>query len=186
MELNPIASWVLVIFFLVSALVGLIALLALAKALQMLNAKLEDLTSKVDPLLQKADQILTITNEKIVSIGDKTEGILIQGEETAENVHEKVDRTAVAVQRTVYAPIIGLNSFAAGVSRGVRTFGRLQRHQMDAPPAPAARPALEKESHPAADDGISSSSSSSNTGEIQQDNGRGPAEPVAIPAGKGQ
>jgi len=128
-QLSEAASWLLVIGYIILSL-GTAALLgAVAFGLSKLNAKLEDLSAKAEPLLAKTDHILTLTNDKITSIGDKAEGILTQGEETAESVHEKVDKTATAVQRTVYAPIIGLNSFAAGVSRGVETFGRLQRHE---------------------------------------------------------
>lgn len=114
-------------FYLVATLVlvGLVG--ALALTLSKLNAKLAEVTEKVEPLLIKADEMMTMANEKLGSIGDKTEDILIQGEETAGLVHDKVDRTAVAVQRTIHAPIIGLNSIAAGVARGVLTFGRLQQ-----------------------------------------------------------
>jgi len=134
-QLSESASWLLVIGYLVLSLVSAGGLLALGLALNKLSAKLEDLTAKAEPLLAKTDHILTLTNDKITSIGDKAEGILTQGEETAESVHEKVDKTATAVQRTVYAPIISLNSFAAGVSRGVETFGRLQRRETNGAPA---------------------------------------------------
>lgn len=126
-ELNPVASWFLVIGFIVFALVTAGALVGLALALRTLNTKLEDLIGRAEPLLIKADDLLTLTNTKLASIGDKAEGILAQGEETAENVHHRVDKTATAVQRTIHAPIIGLNSLAAGISRGVATFGNLQR-----------------------------------------------------------
>lgn len=127
MELNPVASWVLVIGYIVCAVTTTVLLGGLVYALSKLTAKLEELLAKAEPLLAKADEALTVTNEKITAIGDKAEGILAQGEETAESVHHKVDRTATAVQRTIHAPIIGLNSLAAGVSRGVQTFSRLQR-----------------------------------------------------------
>jgi len=126
--LNPAASWVLVIGYIVFALVSAVLLLGIAFALRTLNAKLNDLLAKADPLLAKADDLLTIANEKVTSIGDKAEGILAQGEETAESVHEKVDKTAAAVQRTLHAPIININSLAAGVTRGVETFTQLQRN----------------------------------------------------------
>lgn len=127
MDLNPAASWVLVIGYVVCAVATTVFLGGLTYALSKLTTKLEELIVRAEPLLTKADEALTLTNEKITSIGDRAEGILAQGEETAENVHHKVDRTAAAVQRTIHAPIIGLNSFAAGVSRGMRTFSRLQR-----------------------------------------------------------
>lgn len=126
-DLNPVSSTILVGTFLLLSLGTFVVFLLLALGLNRLNTKLEELTARVDPLLAKTDQILTVTNDKITSLGDKAEGILAQGEEVAENVHHKVDRTATAVQRTIHAPIIGINSLAAGVTRGVETFGQLQR-----------------------------------------------------------
>ncbi len=128
MDLNPVASGIVVVFYLVATLVLVSLVAALALTLNKLNAKLAEVTEKVEPLLVKADEMMTMANEKLGSIGDKTESILVQGEETVESVHEKVDRTAIAVQRTIHAPIISLNSIAAGVARGVSTFGRLQTH----------------------------------------------------------
>jgi len=136
-QLNAIASWLLVIGYLIGGLIVASALVMMALALQKLNAKLDEVVSKIDPHLTKADEILTITNDKIASIGDKAEEILAQGEETAENVHHKVDQTATVVQRTIHAPIISLNSLAAGVSRGMETFGRLQRGATDGATTPA-------------------------------------------------
>lgn len=127
MTLNAIASTALVIGYIFCALVTAIALGAIAFALTKLNGKIEELTAKLDPLLTKVDDTLSMVNDKVASIGDKAEGILAQGEETAESVHHKVDMTATAVQRTIHAPIIGINSLMAGVSRGVETFGKLQR-----------------------------------------------------------
>ena len=129
MQLNPVASTVLVIFYVVTS-VSLVAVFGfLLHALNKLNAKLESLEAKVDPLLVKAEEILTLANAKIVTLGERTEGILTHGEALAEEVHEKIDRTASGVQRTVNAPIIGLNSVAAGLMQGLQTFRLLQRRQ---------------------------------------------------------
>ena len=166
MVLNPVASWVLVIGYIVCAVATTLFLGGLAYALAKLTAKLEELLAKAEPLLAKADEALTVTNEKITAIGDKAEGILAQGEETAESVHHKVDRTATAVQKTIHAPIIGLNSLAAGVSQGVRTFGRLQREA-----APA-------------DDEPEISSRETTKEEEQTRSGRDTREALTIPAGK--
>jgi uncharacterized protein YoxC len=126
-ELSGIAATFLVIGYFVFAGITAAALAGFAVGLRALNAKIEAMSAKVDPLLSKADEVLGVASDKIVAIGNKTEGLLAQGEETAESVHQKVDKTATAVQRTIHAPIINLNSLAAGVSRGVETFGRLQR-----------------------------------------------------------
>jgi len=143
-ELHPIANWILVFFFVFSSFISSIALLALLFALRKLITKIEELTPKVNPIIDKVDQALTTANNKLTSLGDKAEHIIMQGEEVADNIHQKVDRTATVVQRTVHAPIITLNSLAAGFSRGVITFGQLQRREesstnRDAP----IRPGLE-------------------------------------------
>lgn len=131
MQLNPVASTVMVIFYLVTSVVLVAILGFLLYSLVKLNEKLGLLEAKVEPLLVKAEEILTLTNSKIVSLGEHTEGILTHGEAVAEDVHEKVERTAVNVQRTINAPIIGLNSAAAGLAQGLQTFRRLQRKQTE-------------------------------------------------------
>jgi len=67
-----------------------------------------------------------LIGERVDTIGEKAEHILTQGEEMAESVHEKVDRTATTVQRTINAPIIKANSWAAALRHGFSTFARLQ------------------------------------------------------------
>jgi len=59
-------------------------------------------------------------------IGGKAEMILTQGEEVATVVHERVDRTTAVMQRTINAPLIGVNSLAAGMTRAWATFAALQ------------------------------------------------------------
>jgi len=98
-------------------------------SLNKLNEKLELLEAKVDPLLIKAEEILTLTNAKIITLGERTEGILTHGEAVADEVHEKIDRTATGVQRTINAPIIGVNSIAVGLLQGLQTFRLLQGRQ---------------------------------------------------------
>jgi hypothetical protein len=162
-QLSETASWLLVIGYVFCSLVTAGALFGMWMALRALNAKLEDLVAKADPLLAKTDEILTVTHDKIASIGDKAEEILAQGEETAESVHHKVDKTATAVQRTIHAPIIGVNSLAAGISRGVETFGKLQKQPINAAAGPV---------------------NDASEGELHTSNGHGPAEKVPTLAGK--
>lgn len=95
-----------------------------------LNALLEKYESKIDPLLEKADAVLTTTSEKVSSIGTKAEVILTQGEELTEMVHSRVDTTTLAVHRTVFTPLIGVNSLIAGVRRGAETFAKRQQKTM--------------------------------------------------------
>jgi predicted PurR-regulated permease PerM len=127
MQLNGVASSILVGWFIVLSLLVLAAIGGMAFVLWKINAKIEQLTPKVEPLLDKVDQAFTTANDKLTSIGDRAEHIAAQGEETAANVHDKVEKTATVVQRTIHAPLIVLNSFAAGLSRSVKTFSNLQQ-----------------------------------------------------------
>ncbi len=127
MQLNGAASSILVGWFVVLSLFVLAALGAMAFVLWKINAKIEQLTPKVEPFLDKVDQVLTTANDRLTAIGDRAEHLVAQGEETAANVHDKVDKTATVVQRTIHAPFIVLNSFAAGLSRSVETFSNLQQ-----------------------------------------------------------
>jgi uncharacterized protein YoxC len=125
-ELGPVASTILVTFYVLASLllVGLIG--AVAFLVWKLNGILERYEEKIEPVLEKADAVLTLIGEKADSIGGKAELLLTQGEEMAETVHDKVDRTATAVQKTINAPIIRANSLAAAVTQGLATFARLQ------------------------------------------------------------
>ena len=127
MQLNGVASSILVGWFVVLSLLVLAAIGGMAFVLWKINAKIEQLTPKVEPFLDKVDQAFTTANDKLTAIGDRAEHIVAQGEETAANVHDKVEKSATVVQRTVHAPLIVLNSFAAGVSRSVKTFSNLQQ-----------------------------------------------------------
>ncbi len=127
MQLNGVASSILVAWFVLLSFIVLVVLGGMAFVLWKINARIEHLTPKVEPLLDKVDQALTTANDKLTVIGDRAEHIVAQGEEVAINVHSKVDRTATVVQRTVNTPIITLNSLAAGLSRGFATFTNLQQ-----------------------------------------------------------
>jgi len=130
MQLNPVASTVLVIFCVLALLCSVVLNFLLLFALYKANAVLEGYRSKVEPVLSKIDGFLDVAREKLVSIGERTEAILEQGEEMTASVHDRVEKTSAVVQHTVNAPLIGINSVWAGVSRGVRTFGSLQRDRI--------------------------------------------------------
>ncbi|MDX1932053.1 MAG: hypothetical protein SFU56_05565 [Capsulimonadales bacterium] len=125
--LGPVASTFLVVFYILTSLILVILLVAAVYLVLRLNALLEKYEQKIDPLLQKADTVLTLTTEKVSSIGTKAEEILTQGEELTEMVHSRVDTTTYAVRRTVFTPLIGLNSVLAGLRRGAETFTRRQQ-----------------------------------------------------------
>jgi len=125
--LGPWASTALVIFYILSSVVLLSLIAAVGYLVWRLNTILERYEGKIEPVLNKADAVLTLIGEKTDSIGGKAEHLLSQGEEMAGSVHEKVDQTATIVQRTVNAPIIGINSFATAVTEGLTMFTRLQK-----------------------------------------------------------
>jgi hypothetical protein len=120
-----------VVFYIILAIVVVVLIGFLAWLLTKLNALLEEYRAKIDPLLEKADRVLTVTGDRVNSIGEKAETILTQGEEVATSVHTKVDRTAAVVQRTINAPLIGVNSLAAGITQAWGTFARLQNRRAD-------------------------------------------------------
>jgi uncharacterized protein YoxC len=126
-QLGLAASTFLVVFYVLTSLILVVLLGGAVFLVLKLNALLEKYERKIDPLLQKADIVLTITTEKVNSIGTKAEEILNQGEELTEMVHSRVDTTTSAVQRTVFMPLIGVNSLLAGIKQGTRTFANRQQ-----------------------------------------------------------
>jgi hypothetical protein len=127
MPLNPVATSILVIFYLVASLVLIVLIGVTAYLLFRVNTVLEAFQARLDPLLTKADVLLATATEKVDSIGGKTEAILGEAEATAGAAHDRVERTAAVVQQTVSRPIVGVNALVAGVTRGAATFAALQR-----------------------------------------------------------
>jgi predicted PurR-regulated permease PerM len=126
-QLGPYASTFLVVFYVLTSLILVVLLGAAVFLVLKLNALLEKYERKIDPLLAKADIVLTVTTEKVNSIGTKAEEILNQGEELTEMVHTRVDTTTSVVQRTVFTPLISVNSLLAGIKQGTRTFANRQQ-----------------------------------------------------------
>ena len=123
-QLSPIASTFLIVGYIVFSLLTLGALSGLAWGVFRLNTELEKLNAKADPLLGKTDEILGLVSEKVTTIGASAENILVQGEAMTGSLSAKVDETASAVQKTVHAPLIGLNALIVGVQHGARVFQR--------------------------------------------------------------
>jgi predicted PurR-regulated permease PerM len=128
-QLSPLATTFLVVGYVVFSLLTLGALGALAWGVFRLNAELEKLNAKADPLLGKTDEILGLVSEKITTIGASAESILVQGEAMTGNLTAKVDQTASAVQKTVHAPLIGLNALLSGVQHGATVFRQGSKRQ---------------------------------------------------------
>ncbi|MBC7806893.1 MAG: hypothetical protein H7145_12170 [Akkermansiaceae bacterium] len=124
MELNAIASAILVIWFCLSslALIGLLAVIAFSLA--KLQSKLDEVVTKVDPLLGKADALVTLADEKLRMVGERAETLLTTGEEIATTMQTRVEQTTGTVHRTVNAPLIEVNAVASGLTRAWETFTR--------------------------------------------------------------
>lgn len=124
MELNGVASAILVIWFCLSslALIGLLAVIAFS--LSKLQAKLDELVTKAEPLLGKTDALVTLADEKLRVVGEKAETLLTTGEEIATTMQTRVEQTTGTVQRTVNAPLIEANAVASGLTRAWETFTR--------------------------------------------------------------
>jgi predicted PurR-regulated permease PerM len=121
-QLSPIASTFLIVGYVVFSLLTLGSLAGLAWGVFRLNGELEKLNAKADPLLGKTDEILGLVSEKVMTVGTSAEHILLQSEAMTGNLTQKVDQTASAVQKTIYAPLISLNALLAGVQHGATVF----------------------------------------------------------------
>jgi len=126
MNLNPVASGILVFWYLGFSLILTGVLVFLTLKLHQLNARLETLSTQLTPVLEKVDQTLTLANEKLVTVGTTTESILAHGEAVAATVEAKTATTSSLIQRTVYAPFVSVNALLAGLAVGAQTFGVLQ------------------------------------------------------------
>ncbi len=124
MQLNGVASAVLVVWFVLSSLmlIGLLGVIALV--LVKLQAKLEEVASKVEPLLGKTDALVALADEKLRMVGEKAETLLATGEEMAATMQVRVEQTTGTVQRTVNAPLIQANAVATGISSAWAAFTR--------------------------------------------------------------
>jgi hypothetical protein len=130
MTLNPVASNLMIAWYLGLSLILTLAIIGMTVLLYQLNTKLESLTAQVEPLLGKADQTLALANEKLASIGSTTESLLAHGEAVAATVEAKTETTARMVQKTVYTPFVGVNALLAGVVAGARALGGRQRRNV--------------------------------------------------------
>lgn len=120
MNLNPVASNLMIAWYLGLSLILTGAVVGLTLALHKLNARLEALTSQVEPVLQKADQALSLANEKLATVGSATESLLAHGDAVAATVEAKAETTSRLVQKTIHTPFVSLNALLAGVAAGAK------------------------------------------------------------------
>lgn len=166
-QLDHFTSAFLIVFYVIASLV-LVGLVGFAAwAVWKLHNLLEKYEARINPVIDKADHVLNLISEKVDTIGGKAESILTQGEEMAESVHEKVDRTATTVQRTINAPIIKVNSLAAALTQGFATFTRLQQKDAHRPNGQRSPYAMELEEKP--EEIIRTNVSNGATGTVHED-----------------
>jgi hypothetical protein len=127
MALNPVASNIVIFWYLGLSLLLTGAVVVLTVVLHKLNARLEALTSQVEPLLLKTEATLSLANEKLATIGSTTESLLAHGDAVAATVEAKTETTTRLVQRTIHAPFISLNALLAGVAAGTQAMGGRRR-----------------------------------------------------------
>jgi|GEM_PF-5653511 hypothetical protein len=126
-QLSPLASTILISFFLLSTVILLALIAGIGLLVWKLNHVLERYEERIGPVLDRVDNALLLVTEKTESIGEKTEVLLEQTVETAGSVHQRIDKTAHAIQQTIHAPIININSVATAFAEGFATFRSLQR-----------------------------------------------------------
>lgn len=119
---GPVASFCLVFFVILFAIITIVALGGMAIALTKLQKTVENLTGKVEPVIAKASTTLDTVQRVTVNVGEKADTILTRGETLTENVSQKVETTANIVETTVTKPLINISSLIAGVSKGVSVY----------------------------------------------------------------
>lgn len=125
-QFGPVASFALVFFVVLFALVTVGLFAALALALTKMQQQLAKLTDKLEPVIVKASATLDTVQRITANVGEKADVILTRGEALTESLSHKVENTADVVQETVTMPLINLSSLLAGISRGFSVWGAMQ------------------------------------------------------------
>ncbi len=123
-EFGPWASFFLVIFVLIFAIITVGLFAGIAFALRKITEQVEKITNMAEPLVAKASNTLDTVQRITVNVGEKADSILAKGEAISEDLAEKVGRTSTVVQKTVTNPLINLSSLISGLSAGVSTWSR--------------------------------------------------------------
>ena len=146
MNLNPVASNLIIAWYLGLSLILTLTVIVLTLVLHKLNSRLEALTAQVEPLMDKANQTLALANEKLATIGTTTENLLAHGEAVAATVEAKTETTTRLVQKTIHAPFVSVNALLAGVLAGAKTLsGRSQPRMLQS--RRSQRSILEEHNH---------------------------------------
>ena len=123
MNLNGIASSVLVIWYFVGSVVGVVGLVGAAVAIHRLTQRLESLERQIEPSLRRSEELLTLANERLTVLGGAAEEILDRGGAMTETLQERTEATTGLVQRAVYLPFVHANALLSGLTSGIRALG---------------------------------------------------------------
>ncbi|MBV9848090.1 MAG: hypothetical protein JO250_00240 [Armatimonadetes bacterium] len=123
-QFGGLASFCLIFFVLLFALIAVGAFVAIAIAIKKIEQQLEKLINKVDPVIAKATNTLDTVQRITVNVGEKADSILTKGEALTDTMSEKVEQTTTVVQETVTAPLINLSSLITGLSTGLSVWSR--------------------------------------------------------------
>lgn len=125
-QLGPVASFALVMFVSLFAIITVVLLAALAIVLTKLQQQVTKLTDKIEPVIVKVSATLDSVQRVTANVGEKADTILTRGEALTETLSQKVESTAGVVQETVTKPLINLSSLFAGLSKGFSAWGATQ------------------------------------------------------------
>jgi uncharacterized protein YoxC len=125
---GPWASFALVFFVVLFAIITVVLLGVLAFAITKIQQQITKLTDKVEPVVVKASSTLDTVQRVTASVGEKADTILARGESLTENVSQNVEKTAAVVQSAVTTPLINLSSLITGVSKGFSVWGQAATH----------------------------------------------------------
>ncbi len=123
---GPVASFALVFFVVLFALITVGLFAALAIAITKMQQQVTKLTDKLEPVIVKASATLDTVQRVTANVGEKADTILTRGEALTESLSVKVENTADVVQETVTTPLINLSSLLAGLSKGFSVWGAMQ------------------------------------------------------------
>jgi predicted PurR-regulated permease PerM len=124
-DFGPVASFCLVTFVLLFAVVAVGAFVGIAIAVRKIEQQVEKLTRMAEPVVAKASNTLDTVQRITVNVGEKADAILTKGEALTDSMSEKVEQTTTVVQETVTTPLINLSSLITGVSTGLSVWSRL-------------------------------------------------------------
>ena len=128
MVLSGAASFFLIFFVVLFALISVVLLGVTAFALTKVTKFLDMATEKLEPIVVKTSDTLDTVQRITMTVGEKTDHILTRSETLTDNVSDRVEKTANVVQSAVTRPLINLSSLITGVSKGVSVWSHAAKN----------------------------------------------------------